>query len=66
MKRYRIEVAKYPQSSFCTHSSEIVDVKDAHEVAEAIAPNVEEVRIMEIETTETQIRRFSISENART
>jgi hypothetical protein len=57
MTRYRVEVAKYPESCF-VKCCEAIDEKDAHKIAETLAPSVEEVRIIKVVTEETQIRRY--------
>ena len=64
MKRYRVEIT---YGSFFHEFASLLCEKDANQIAEIAASGdeVKEVRIMELETvtTETEIRRFSISEN---
>ena len=65
MKRYRVEITF--GSSFHQTASSLFCENEANIIAEMAASSdgVKEVRIIEIETvtTETEIRRFPISEN---
>jgi len=63
MKRYRIEIA---YGTYFHEFASLTCKDDANSIAEiaASSEDVKEVRIVEIETTETELRRFSISENA--
>jgi len=57
MKKYNIEIADGPGSPF-THLAEVREKGNARKLAELIAPTVENIRIVEVETTERQIRRL--------